>query len=103
MLKFGSINEYGTIEDEGRILTLTQHAYCDVDFSSQYEEIDAHGYGKLHNPPAYFAHAIDDEDNNYMIMWPVLGKFWDDQKQEYELPEDESMSCNWNIYTIRRC
>jgi|GEM_PF-3175229 hypothetical protein len=84
--------DYGTVRFGNKTLYQTQQAYAGTDFSTQYEEVDEHGFTSLINPSVYFASAIDEENNEYEVKWLVTN----------EEAEDESDACDWNDYTVRK-
>lgn len=73
------MSDYGTVEYNGKTLTLTQDAYLDHD---------------RHNLqlPVYRAHAVDEDGNDYRVQWHVV-----DGWQEMD---DESDRCDWDDYQV---
>ena len=66
--------KYGTIDHNGKTLTLTQQAYLDGDGSN-----DCEGY--------YSASAVDADGNDYKVRWEIRDGFDG---------EDEGDACDWD-------
>ena len=66
--------KYGTIDHNGKTLTLTQQAYLDGDGSN-----DCEGY--------YSAAAVDADGNDYKVRWEIRDGFDG---------EDEGDACDWD-------
>ena len=81
----GNEIDHGHVIFDGKILKLTQEAYCHTDFSIQHEVVDRHGFATLVNPHAYIANAIDENGESYEIKWKIVR----------EDCEDESEACEW--------
>jgi hypothetical protein len=74
--------DYGTVTFEGKVYTLTQYAYID----------------NYRDDVCYYAHAIDDEGEDYKIRWDILDSF--DSLND----EDESNACDWqNPVAVYEC
>lgn len=80
--------KFGTVEHEGKTLTLTQQAYC-----------DNVGAG---DQVAYFARAVDAEGNVYKVKWDTTFD-WDEAEAAFKADplnappnEDESLACDWD-------
>lgn len=91
-MKVKTEENYGTFKYQDKFLTLTQEPYADTDFTSQEEVVDEHGYAELVNQCVYFAHAIDEEEEEYKVRWEII---------DHEA-EEECDACDWDIYTIRK-
>ena len=68
--------DYGSVEYEGKTLTITQLPYVD---------------GINDEEAFYTATAEDEEGNDYQVTWPDV---------DVEV-EDESECCDWNIYWVQ--
>lgn len=66
---------YGRVEHKGKILRLAQQPYIDGS----------------HEDPFYTAIALDEEDNEYEIVWHDANLDVDDQMD----------ACNWEVYKVR--
>lgn len=89
------ITDFGTVNYQGKILTLTQQAYAD-------------NYG-TNGGVRYYAHAVDADGNEYIVAWDTTGE-WDTQREIYKRDgdstdegaralayvEDESNACDWD-------
>ena len=84
--------EFGTVEHDGRILALTQQAYCDA-------------YG-TEGEVSYYARAINDAGDIYKVRWDTTAD-WDARcaavQAEMQAGEDitdhlddESDACDWD-------
>jgi hypothetical protein len=70
--------DYGTVEYNGKTLTITQQPYIDTYFADGDQRA------------MYFATAEDGE-NEYEIRWEIIN----------EETEDESEACDWDIFRVR--
>jgi len=70
-----------TITFEGKIFTLQQDAYM---------------YQELNRAVVYRAHATDEQDNDYTVIWQLI-KYEND-----EVPENEEEMCDWDKYTVEK-
>jgi hypothetical protein len=71
------MENFGTVEHNGKTLTITQQPY--ITGTSEYSY--------------YQAVAEDDEENEYLVSWEIT----------HENPsecDDESNMCDWDDYTI---
>jgi hypothetical protein len=69
--------DHGTVEHDGKTLTLQQQPYCD-----------------LHDGvPTYMASCVDEDGNDYKAYWEIT----DDET------ENEDECCDWDDYTVRFC
>lgn len=86
-----SIIKYGTVEHNGKIITLTQQAF-------------AENFG-TNGQVAYYAHGVDADGNDYKVIWQTT-KEWDEAQaaatpDEYSsLLDDESNACDWDAYEV---
>jgi len=70
--------EMSKITFEGKILTLQQEPYIN----------------QLANcETAYYAHATDEQDNDYTVTWQLL-------KYDDQVSVDEDEMCDWDKYTV---
>jgi hypothetical protein len=71
--------DYGIVKYKGKELTITQNPYINtVITGGEYEDV-------------YMAHAIDDEENEYRVVWNI----------EDATCEDDSMACDWDKYSVQ--
>jgi hypothetical protein len=85
------MTDYGTVNFNGKTLTLTQGAYCD-------------NYGTQGNV-RYYASAVDADGNKYIVAWDTTEQ-WQQWQKEYANHdndydyiaglEDESNACDWD-------
>lgn len=73
------ITDYGTVDHQGRLLTIMQNPYASSDIGTE---------------DYYEALAIDDQENEYLVYWKVL--------DHEEIPEDESEMCDWEKYEVKK-
>lgn len=65
---------FGTVQHNGKTLSLTQHAYLDCDGSNDGERY-------------YSARALDADRNEYKVRWEICEGFAGD---------DEGDACDWD-------
>lgn len=65
--------EYGTVNHNGMILTLQQHAFAYDDYY-------------------YRAHAKNANDEDYIIAWPIVN---------FET-ENEDETCDWDVFCVTK-
>lgn len=78
-------DKFGTVNSKGVEIAIAQLPY-----------IDSNDWGDFF----YTAVGQDRDGNEYQINWPVKDIYMDDDGQ-YDLPQDESDCCDWEIYTVR--
>jgi hypothetical protein len=71
-------NNHGTVRHNDQTLDLLQDPYRDHRF---YNDCDLDGY---------FASAVDDQDNEYLVFWEIAN----------DQAEDESEACDWTDYVV---
>ena len=71
------IESHGKYEYEGKILYLTQDPYLNE---------------LCNQDPAYYAHAVDYEGNEYRLRFEIICPDC----------EDESEACDWEKYTVTK-
>jgi hypothetical protein len=71
------MENFGTVEHNGKTLTLTQQPYITGNSECSY----------------YEAVAEDEEENTYMVKWEITHENPDEC-------DDESNMCDWDDYTV---
>lgn len=66
--------DFGVVEYKGKTLSLTQYPYINYHNTKDY----------------YISHAVDDEENEYMVYWNIIN----------DNAEDESDCCDWENYEV---